>query len=135
VSPEAQLSPSILERAVWSGKEIGWRSADVTAALNDARDRQLAALGGQVQFILPDGTCELYWQNYESAAQEAGERWLDYVSRSHDEVAMALSHLPEPAALAADGLAKFEFLREKAAAGLVIEDFLIYVCDFASEDG
>jgi hypothetical protein len=135
VSPEAQLSPGILERAVWSGKEIGWRQADIAAALQDARGRQLAALGGQVQFVLPGGTCELYWQNYESAPREAGEPWLDYASRSHDEVEMALGHLPAPTELAADGLAKFEFLREQAAAGLRIEDHLVYVCYFQSEGG
>ena len=133
MNPESQLSTEVLELAVWSGREIGWRAADIGRALADARDRQLAVAGGQVQFVLPDGTWELYWQNYEATGREAGEPWLDYVSRSHEEVRLMLDHLPAPEELAADGIATFPLLGEKVARGLRLEDYLVYVCHFESE--
>lgn len=43
-------------------------------------------LGGEVQFIFPYGTYELYWLHYDSQDLKPGEAWASYVDRSASEV-------------------------------------------------
>lgn len=55
--------------------EHGWRFEDLPALLAEARSLGIAVLGGQVQFKLPDSTCELYWQNADASPRRDGETW------------------------------------------------------------
>ena len=96
--------------------------------------RQLAAIGGQVQFLLDGGTCELYWQSYDSSARQDGELWPIYVARSHREVENSLNRIPPLESLVKEGLDNFAFLREKAASGLDLQKYLRFVCYFAAQD-
>jgi hypothetical protein len=134
VYPEETLPPNILAKAIRHGNEIGWRREDVREALAAAEARQLAAIGGQVQFLLDGGTCELYWQSYDSSARRDGELWPVYVERSHREVENSLSRIPPSESLVKEGLDNFEFLREKAASGLNLQKYLRFVCYFAAQD-
>jgi hypothetical protein len=93
----------------------------------------LANLGGQVQFRLAEGTCELYWQAFDVGPRRSGETWHHFLARSRREVEAAVSRLPADDELVADGLAHFELLREKAAAGVDLESVLWFVCYFSSE--
>lgn len=63
--PEAILPPDIRALGDLRGNEYAWRRADLPRVFDAAKLAGLANLGGQVQFRLPDGTCELYWQNFD----------------------------------------------------------------------
>ena len=76
-APEAALYGATL-----SGNEYGWKPEHFPRALDEAEARGLACIGGQFQFQLPDGTCEMYWLNADSSSRRAGEPWRQYVARS-----------------------------------------------------
>jgi hypothetical protein len=83
---EKDLPETIRRKAsVSHGGDHAWRQADVEEAIRAAREAGLACLGGQVQFQLPDGTCEAYWVNYDPKERRVAESWQDYVARSADE--------------------------------------------------
>lgn len=91
---ELLLPQNIRQRAaVSSGGEHAWRQQDVEKAIVAARDAGLACLGGQVQFQLPEGTCEAYWLNYDTGDRRAGEPWSDFVRRSAAEVLTSVHRL------------------------------------------
>ena len=135
MEPENLLPAGVLARAVRTGGEYAWRSDALPTALGAARGAGLAVLGGQVQFVFPDGTYELFWQSYDATDRRPRESWRDYVARSHGEVEAALGRLPDPDGLVRDALATSEFLRARAADGLDLRAHLCYVCYFAAEDG
>ena len=130
---ERRLSPDLLAKAVRSGEEYGWRFEDLPTVLAQAREAGLAVLGGQVQFKLPDGTCELYWQNADATDRRDGEAWKAYVDRPHDEVQAALERLPTTELILREGLERFAFLRERAAEGVDLRRFLCFICYFEAE--
>jgi hypothetical protein len=92
---------------------------------------RLTPVGGQVQFRLAGGTCELYWQNFDVAPQRTDETWDVFVARSRSDVAAALQRLPSDDVLLKEGL-EFPFLSERAAAGIDVIAGLCFVCYFAA---
>ncbi len=134
-SPEHLLSAELLDKAIRSGNEYGWSFEDLPTVLAHARTRGLAVIGGQVQFALPDGTCELYWQNVDSSPRLQGESWISFVERSHEEVRQGLDRLPEPEPLVAEGIENFSFLEAKARAGIDLKQFLCFICYFEAKNG
>jgi hypothetical protein len=55
----------------------------------------LANLGGQAQFRIPDGTCDLYWLSLDSGERRPNETWESYVTRSAAEVLAQFTALRE----------------------------------------
>jgi hypothetical protein len=55
------LPREILERATLAGNEYAWRVDDIPDVIEAARQSNLVSVGGQLQFRLPDATCECYW--------------------------------------------------------------------------
>ena len=83
---QEDLPETIRRKAsISSGGEHAWRQATVEDTIRAACEAGLACLGGQVQFQLPDGTCEAYWVKYDPQQRLVGESWPDYVARSADE--------------------------------------------------
>ncbi len=101
-------------------------------AINDARQRGLETIGGQAQFRLPDGTCELYWIDLDPADRKLGESWVDCVNRSADE---ALSKFRERMAKTdwKSEIQNWPFLREKAASGVDVMSHLCFVLYFGED--
>src|SRR5262249_53960032 len=83
---EQELPPSVLNKATVRGNEYAWPLSAVEEAVAAARACGLADLGGQAQFRIPEGICELYWLAADSSARLPGEPWEGYVNRSADEV-------------------------------------------------
>ena len=83
---EKLLGLEILNLAIKSGREYGWKRSDVEKVLSAAKSNNLACLGGQIQFIVPEGTCEAYWLSYDPQDRKFDESWQDYVARSNNEV-------------------------------------------------
>jgi len=56
---ELRLPRDFLRRAVVRCTECAWPIADIPKVIDAARQANLASVGGQLQFRLPDGgTCE-----------------------------------------------------------------------------
>lgn len=130
--PESLLPRDVLDRADLRGNEYAWRRADLFRVLDAAQAVGLANLGGQVQFRLPDGTCELYWRNFDVEGQRTGESWDAFVPRSRLEVERALARLPGDETILGEALESFEFLRQKAAEGGDVLAGLCFVCYLAA---
>ena len=84
---EEFLPVNIRQKAnVSPGGEYVWQIGDFETVILAAKGARLASLGGQAQFILPEGTCEMYWVKYDSESRKSNESWEAYVHRSADEV-------------------------------------------------
>lgn len=116
-----------------SGQEFGWRATDVSAVLAAAHRIALAAGGGQVQFIVADGTYELYWHSYDPTDRRPGEPWPAYVTRSHQEVVALLAALPEPSELVREAIESVPRLAEHAESGIDLVNNLWYILYFEAE--
>ena len=129
---EYMLPTDILSKAVLSGKEYGWRRQDIVDAIKAAASVGLAVLGGQVQFVLSDGTCELYWMNYDSTDRNPDEPWESFVNRSSEETLAGLQHIMSHD-LVQEGVSNFGFLKEKQSQGVKLEDSLLFIVYFQTE--
>lgn len=77
---EKFLPNEILQKAIVSGNEYGWKRTDFKNVLEKAVENGLGIIGGQVQFKFPDGTCELYWQNMTRLKNKAEKIGRNIVS-------------------------------------------------------
>jgi hypothetical protein len=88
IRPERHLPKELLQRAS-HGNEYAWRLSDIPRVIEAARHADLVSVGGQLQFRLPEGTCECYWvevNTYKSVPK--GLPWNARVARTA-EVALA----------------------------------------------
>ena len=129
---ESNLPTDILARAVMSGKEYGWRRADVVATIRVAPSVGLAVLGGQVQFVVPDGTCELYWMNFDPTERKPQEPSDTYVSRSSEETLAALQRVMSHD-LVQEGVSTFGILKQKQSQGIDLEQHLLFIVYLQTE--
>jgi len=90
---EERLPASVLAKALRSGNEYGWPLDAVEETIAAAQSVGLVTIGGQPQFGLQDGTCEMYWLNADATPRRIGESWVDYVRRSADEVVIRFREL------------------------------------------
>jgi len=115
-----------------SGREHGWRRSDVPLVIEAARTAGLAQAGGVVQFVFPNGTCELYWCNFDPTRRLRDEPWSDYVDRSAVECLVDFERLLASTDIADEARRAFAFVREKDSEGVDIsrcELFLLYFDD------
>jgi len=127
---EKYLPTEILQKAIVSGKEYGWKRIDFREVIDKAVEVGLGIIGRQVQFKLPDGTCELYWHKYDTAERKSGESWKDYCQRTRDECLSQFEKLPTNSELIKEGIESFNFLKEKGKSNLILNDFLIFILYF-----
>jgi hypothetical protein len=83
---ERDLPPEISRDAHLAGNEYGWVVSSFPSALTNAEAIGYACLGGQFQFRLDEGTCEMYWLSADSNSRREGETWKEYSKRSCCEV-------------------------------------------------
>jgi hypothetical protein len=83
-SPELRLPHQILRRASLRGNEYAWPIEDICKVIEAAHQANLASIGRQLQFRLPDGgTCECYWvevDTYKSVS--ASVPWQERVEQT-----------------------------------------------------
>ena len=132
-APELHLPREILAKAVMSGGESGWRRGDVLEAVRSAPSVGLAVLGGQVQFLLPDGTCELYWLDYDPSGRHRTEPFPAYAGRSSGETTAALQRVLAMD-LVDEGVTSFKHLQRAEAQGVLLEDCLLFIVYFATAE-
>jgi len=124
------LPTEILQKAIVSGKEYGWKRVDFKETVKKAVEVGLGIFGGQVQFKLPDGTCELYWHKYDTTERKSGESWKDYCERTKEECLNQFQKLPTDIEFVKEGIESFDFLREKSRTEIILEDYLIFILYF-----
>ena len=127
---EKYLPTEILQKAIVNGKEYGWKRTDFEKVVDKAVEVGLGIIGGQVQFKLPDGTCELYWHKYDTTERKSGESWKDYCLRSKEECLSQFGKLPPNSELIREGIKTFNFLKEKSKTNTELSDFLIFILYF-----
>ena len=127
------LSPTLLETAIHSGQELGWRKEQFPGVLKRAAAEGLACIGGQFQWVFPDGTCEAYWLNADASPRQAGETWSKFVARCEQQVLDGFSRLVSKVNFDAEA-DNFEFLKIKRAQGVPIAEHLLFVAYFDNED-
>ncbi|WP_026954365.1 Imm40 family immunity protein [Algoriphagus vanfongensis] len=127
---EKYLPTEILQKAIVSGREYGWKRTDFRLVIDKAIEVGLTIIGGQVQFKLPDGTCELYWQKYDTAERKPGENWDDYCQRTKRECLRQFEKFPTDSELVKEGIECFDFLKEKSKTELNLKDYLIFILYF-----
>jgi len=127
---ELKLDKRILDKAIKSGNEYGWRLHDFKDVIENAMSNDLAIIGGQIQFLFPDGTCELYWLKYDSTKRENNENWIDYCKRTKKECLEQFDNLVESTDFEKAGLESFDFLKVKKQNGFNILDYMICILYF-----
>lgn len=127
---EQYLPQEVLARAVASGKEFGWRQQDFIDTVLAAKSVGLGIVGGQVQFVLPEGTCELYWLSYDTKERKSGEPWEQYCDRTAKECIDKFQKLLDTNDFVKEGIQHFEFLKTKTAEGVDISQYLTFILYF-----
>jgi hypothetical protein len=129
---KSSLPDIMMTSAISSGEEFGWPISDFETICTLALSNNLACLGGQFQWLFPDGTCEAYWLNADSAPKSKNEDWCEYVKRSNTEVLRNFQTLINSVDFDLEAK-KFEFLNAKIAEGTPINNNLIFIAYFISE--
>ena len=133
---ERRLPETILNKAIKSGNEFGWRQTDFIETIETAKNLRMGIVGGQVQYVFPDGTCELYWLSYDPTERQPGEDWIKYCNRTADETINKFKHLIIKTDFEKEASTSFDFLRDKKSKGVNIEDhkvFIIYFNDIETD--
>jgi hypothetical protein len=129
LSAEAKLPAEILVRATKSGKEFAWPIEDIPQVIEAARQENLLNLGGQLQFILPDGICELYWIEVDPLKKVPETlSWRDKVECSASEALAAFDTLRKERDFIAEGRKAFpDYLAKYEKAGGILNDVMRFV--------
>jgi hypothetical protein len=101
---ELRLPHDVLQRATLQGNEYAWPVEYIPKVIEAAREAELASIGGQLQFRLPDGgTCECYWVEVDTYKSVPAS--LPLQERINQTAAVALADFSRL-------LSKFDFVAE-----------------------
>lgn len=126
---EELLPPAILAKASVRGNEYAWDLSDIEEVINAGQDCGLATLGGQAQFRVPDGTCEMYWICAKSAPRVQEEPWTHYVQRSANEVLLQIRQIITNTDFRSEA-SQWPLLLERMQQGDEILNYLCFVLYF-----
>ena len=126
---EYRLPKQIREKAIESGNEFGWNQLDFKEVIEAARQVPMAVVGGQVQYIFSDGTCELYWLSYGPDERQENEDWISYCNRSANQVNLKFDKLINETDFEKE-IHAFEFLENKKDEGFDVEKHKIFIIYF-----
>ena len=129
---ENLLPKAVLAKATRTGNELAWPLADVPEVINAAETRLLANLGGQPQFVYPEGTCEPFWLNADADSRREDETWEEYVRRSADEIRTGFKRIVSETDFEKEARS-FSFLAKKLERGEDVMSQLRFVLYFADE--
>lgn len=101
---KSRLPLDVLQHASLRGNEYAWPIEDIPKVIEAARQANLASIGGQLQFRLPDrGTCECYWIEVDTYKSVPAS--LPWQERINQTAAVALADFSRL-------LSKFDFVAE-----------------------
>ncbi len=92
---EEQLPAGLLQGSSLRGGEYAWPIEDIPKVIEAARLENLASVGGQLQFRIPDGgTCECYWIEIDPTAGLSPDLpWAERVSLTAERSLAAFQNL------------------------------------------
>lgn len=125
-----RLPKRLLEKAIKSNREYGWKQNDFLDVVNTAKEIPMAIVGGQIQYVFPDGICELYWLNYEPKDRKKNEDWLHYCYRTASECIAQFEHVISTKDVEKNAVDNFHFLNDKIKQGIDIDKHKIFVVYF-----
>jgi len=134
---ESRLPHDLLGRASLAGNEYAWRIADIPGVIEAARAANLANIGGQLQFRLPDGgICECYWVEVDTyKSVDTALPWNERVERTAEAASRDFVALQERVDFIAEGRNAFpSYLDKHLADGRNLADLMCFVWDLLSED-
>ncbi|TLV03763.1 hypothetical protein [Dyadobacter luticola] len=134
IQAETRLPKVILEKAIRSNNEFGWKQIDFLQVVETARKLKIATIGGQVQYLFPDGTCELYWLNYDSEGRQTNEGWIEYCNRTAKECTDRFNRLISTINIQKEAITSFSFIAGKEEAGININDHLFFILYFDDKE-
>ena len=74
------LPDTLRSVACRSGGEWGWQPDTIPLVIDEAEKLGLLNVGGQLQFLMPEGTCECYWVEVNALKGEpVGLTWSERV--------------------------------------------------------
>ena len=105
---EDLLPPEHLLRATRRGNEYAWRLEDIPKVIEAARQASLLNIGGQLQFRIPEGTCECYWVEVNAIDGIALDLpWRTRVELSAETALSQFRALPQRFDFLAEGRSSF----------------------------
>jgi hypothetical protein len=131
---DRELPPQIAEGAHLEGSEYGWRASLFPTALANAQALGYACIGGQFQFRLDSGICEMYWLSADSDPRREAESWLNYCGRSCSEVEAGFQKLISETDFRKQAQ-EWPPVKEAMAHGLDPLEKLVFVAYFVDEAG
>jgi hypothetical protein len=130
LSNKNRLPKDILAKAIERYNEMGWRQNDFIEVIEAARKIPLAIVGGQVQYVFPGATCELYWLSYDPKGRKPEEEWVAFCNRTADECLEKFKTLIETVDIDKNAIDSFEIIKEKKESGVNISDFRLFIIYF-----
>jgi len=131
---EHRLPKTVIAKAIKSSNEFGWRQQDFQEVVEAARKTRMAIIGGQVQCVFPDGTCELYWLSYDPAERLINEPWLTYCERTANECLEKFNQLIATTNIEEEAVNSFQFLADKKKSGVDINNYLAFILYFDDKE-
>jgi len=129
-----RLPKAIREKAIRRCNEFGWRQQDFKDVIEAARQIPMAIIGGQVQYVFNDATCELYWLSYDSKEKQENEDWLTYCNRTVSEVIKQFDELINETDFDKEAISSFEYLKHKKEQGIDIDKHKIFILYFKDNE-
>jgi hypothetical protein len=126
------LPAELVEGTSIAGNEYVWPVELFPEAGRRAEALGYACVGGQFQFRVPAGTCEMYWLSADSSGRRPTETWRAYCERSRIEVSDRFSAIIAEADFIAEAL-KWPLLKAEIERGLNPLSDLVVVAYFISE--
>jgi len=126
------LPSQIIKGAQLAGNEYAWDLAFFPNALASAEALGYACIGGQFQFRIDAGTCEMYWLNADSSDRMKNEPWLAYCRRSCFEVKRGFEKLASETNFVDQAL-QWIPIREAISQGVDPLQKLVFVAYFINE--
>ena len=130
---ENRLPVDLLEKSIQNGSEYGWRKDDFLDVVEAARKLQIAIEGGLVQYVFEEGTCELHWLHYYTDEFKKGENWAGYCNRTAKECTERFKKVLN-ADIKKQATDNFQLVKEKLNEGIDIENHLLFILSFESEE-
>lgn len=125
----------LLKKAVVKDREYGWKFDDIPLVIAFAKSNRMAIIGGQVQYVLPGATCELYWRSADTESKSKDESWATYVSRSCDQFLSLFNSniLSKKKEIEQDAVESFPAIRENLEEGKKLSDYECFIIYPVSE--
>jgi len=123
------LPEEIRKKAKESRNEFGWKQQGFKDVVETARQVPMAIVGGQVQYVFNDGTCELYWLSYDPDERQANEDWFPYCNRTASQSNEKFERLINKTDFEKEALTS-EFIKSKKDNGIDIAEHKIFMIYF-----